>query len=236
MLATLAKTYADALNAGGVPTISTAWDRVLQSQAAEAVSKCLEDYDKVLVRPMSCLTALFYQRSRMTKTPSTTIVSQSKLPLSNDEVRAAHQDRVLKSEKKYAKAVWADSSQNPEQDQLSALDDALDGRLQRVLDLNRAASQQQCDALADAISKQFESDMSKLIQTPGRSAKGASYGEVVREETLQDRNAFMKDLDARRAFLRTWRPEAEKVSKRYFSQARGPCSGDVYCRLWLLDC
>ena len=40
--------------------------------------------------------------------------------------------------------------------------------------------------------------MSKLIPTPGRSAKGASYGEVVREETLQDRNAFMKDLDARK--------------------------------------
>ena len=64
--------------------------------------------------------------------------------------------------------------------------------------------------------------MSKLIATPGRSAKGASYGEVVREETLQDRNAFMKDLDARKAFLRTWRPEAEKVSKRYFFSSEGP--------------
>ena len=229
MLATLAKTYADALNAGGVPTISTAWDRVLQSQAAEAVNKCLEDYDKSAcasheLPDSSVLSAKSYDDDAIT-----TIVKQSKLPLSNDEVRAAHQDRVLKSEKKYAKAVWADSSQNPEQDQLSALDDALDGRLKRVLDLNRAASQQQCDQLADSISKTFETDMSKLIPTPGRSAKGASYGEVVREETLQDRTAFMKDLEARRAFLRTWRPSAEKASSRYFSQARGPCSGDVYC-------
>ena len=143
MLATLAKTYADALNAGGVPTISTAWDRVLQSQAAEAVSKCLEDYDKSACSTHELPDASVLSAKSYDEDAISTIVSQSKLPLSNDEVRKAHQDRVLKSEKKYAKAVWADSSQNPEQDQLSALDDALDGRLQRVLDLNRAASQQQ---------------------------------------------------------------------------------------------
>ena len=159
----------------------------------EAVSKCLEDYDKACCASHELPDSTVLSAKSYDEDAITTIVSQSKLPLSNDEVRKAHQDRVLKSEKKYAKAVWADSSQNPEQDQLSALDDALDGRLQRVLDLNRAASQQQCDQLADAISKQFESDMSKLIATPGRSAKGASYGEVVREETLQDRTAFMKD-------------------------------------------
>lgn len=46
MLATLAQTYVEALNSGGVPTISTAWDRVLQSQAAEAVTKAVAVYDK----------------------------------------------------------------------------------------------------------------------------------------------------------------------------------------------
>ena len=109
------QTYADALNAGGVPTISTAWDRVLQSQAAEAVSKCLEDYDKACCASHELPDSTVLSAKSYDEDAISTIVSQSKLPLSNDEVRKAHQDRVLKSEKKYAKAVWADSSQNPEQ-------------------------------------------------------------------------------------------------------------------------
>jgi len=48
MLLTLARTYVDALNSGGVPTISTAWDRVLKNQANEAVDKALEVYDTYL--------------------------------------------------------------------------------------------------------------------------------------------------------------------------------------------
>ena len=44
MLATLAQTYSEALNSGGVPTISTAWDRVLQNQAAESVARAAEVY------------------------------------------------------------------------------------------------------------------------------------------------------------------------------------------------
>ena len=43
MLSTLATTYAEALNSGGIPTISTAWDRVLQSQAAEAMGHALAE-------------------------------------------------------------------------------------------------------------------------------------------------------------------------------------------------
>ena len=52
MLSTLAKTYVDALNSGGVPTISTAWDRVLTNQANEAVDKALQQYDAYLARNM----------------------------------------------------------------------------------------------------------------------------------------------------------------------------------------
>ena len=93
--------------------ISTAWDRVLQSQAAEAVNKCFEDYDKSAcstheLPDSSVLSAKSYDEDAIT-----TIVIAVQTPLSNDEVRQAHQDRVLKREKKYAKAVWADSSQNP---------------------------------------------------------------------------------------------------------------------------
>jgi hypothetical protein len=43
MLSTLAMTHAQALNSGSAPTISTAWDRVLQSQAAEAMGRALAE-------------------------------------------------------------------------------------------------------------------------------------------------------------------------------------------------
>ena len=46
MLATLAQTYAEALNSGGVPTISTAWDRVLENQASESVARAAELYEE----------------------------------------------------------------------------------------------------------------------------------------------------------------------------------------------
>jgi hypothetical protein len=44
MLATLAETYVDALNSGGVPVISTAWDRLVQMQTREAMQKGFDVY------------------------------------------------------------------------------------------------------------------------------------------------------------------------------------------------
>jgi hypothetical protein len=44
MLATLAETYVEALNSGGVPVISTAWDRLVQLQTREAMQKGFEIY------------------------------------------------------------------------------------------------------------------------------------------------------------------------------------------------
>ena len=44
MLVNLARSYVDAINSGGVPTISSAWERVVESQCSDAADKALSEY------------------------------------------------------------------------------------------------------------------------------------------------------------------------------------------------
>jgi len=228
MLATLAKTYCDSLNAGGVPTISTAWDRVLQSQAAEAVGKCLEDYDRACCATHGLPSVDVLASKALDEDAIDALITASQLPTAEGDIRTEHQNRVANCERRYAKAVWADSSQNPEQDQLNVLDYALDARLARFLEINGRASQQHCENIAETVSKNFETTLNELLPTPDRPA-GQAYGEVVRAEVHVDRKAYTRDLDARRTFLEKWRPACDDASTRYFDEARGPRAGDVYC-------
>ena len=45
MLATLAKTYVNAMNTDGVPTISTAWEHVAENETKEGLEKAIEMYE-----------------------------------------------------------------------------------------------------------------------------------------------------------------------------------------------
>ena len=54
MLVELAETYVAAINTGGVPTISTAWERAVESEGREAERLALDAYD----REMSLLTSV----------------------------------------------------------------------------------------------------------------------------------------------------------------------------------
>jgi hypothetical protein len=46
MMVTLIRSYATALNSGGVPVISSAWERVLATQCQEARAAAIELYEK----------------------------------------------------------------------------------------------------------------------------------------------------------------------------------------------
>jgi hypothetical protein len=48
MLATLIKSYVDALNSGGVPEINSAWSRVVATQCQEALAFALESYNAAM--------------------------------------------------------------------------------------------------------------------------------------------------------------------------------------------
>jgi hypothetical protein len=48
MMATLIRSYTNALNSGGVPVISSAWERVLANQCQEAKAAAIEVFEKEL--------------------------------------------------------------------------------------------------------------------------------------------------------------------------------------------
>lgn len=54
MVATLARAYVKGINSGGAPTISSAWERVLESQAEQAVAEALERYGREMARRLGC--------------------------------------------------------------------------------------------------------------------------------------------------------------------------------------
>lgn len=48
MLTELTRAYVDAINAGGVPTISSAWDSVVKIEGAKALEAAVNLYNKLL--------------------------------------------------------------------------------------------------------------------------------------------------------------------------------------------
>mmetsp|Transcript_17968 Transcript_17968/g.55276 ORF Transcript_17968/g.55276 Transcript_17968/m.55276 type:complete len:863 (-) Transcript_17968:32-2620(-) len=246
MLGTLASTYAEALNSGGVPTISTAWDRVLQSQAAEAVEKALKRYDESAASELK-LPDPAVLGARLAPRPDDddggdetlkAILDAGALPLENADVRASHETRVAAAEAEYAKAVWTDESQRTSEtsrDQLAKLDEALGGRLARLLDVNAQCSTLRCGRAADAACARFEATLKSKLATAGGGKE--SYADVLsarlaKLDTDADaaaaRAAFGSDLAARKAWLEAFPAACGALQDAYAKDARGPSAGDVY--------
>ena len=202
MLATLATTYADALNSGGVPTISTAWDRVLQSQAAEAMAKALEDYDAAAAKTLDLPDADFLG-ARVGPRPDDdaggrevleALLESSTLPLDPAALRRAHEAWVVAAEANYAKAVWADESQQVSSssvDQQKLLDGALGARLARLADVNGHVSDLLCRRVAAEACAKFDGAVASKLGGSGASTGSggvASYAEILK--------ARLNDIDA----------------------------------------
>mmetsp|Transcript_49410 Transcript_49410/g.139954 ORF Transcript_49410/g.139954 Transcript_49410/m.139954 type:complete len:806 (-) Transcript_49410:201-2618(-) len=84
MLATLTQTYADALNSGGVPTISTAWDRVLENQAAESEGKALLAYTETMGKALAMEPSLLASQAKSAETRKRQLRAPSRSRSSNN--------------------------------------------------------------------------------------------------------------------------------------------------------
>lgn len=253
MLATLAQTYVDALNSGGVPTISTAWDRVLQSQAAEAVAKALAAYDaRVSSQALKADGDLAQKLLSAKSTPRPqssrgagneddavewTVEDLKGLPLEADQIIAAHDAAAVEAEGIFTKAVWTDtegsSADSSGRDESAAmLTNALRSRKRRLDDLNEACSRAQCADLLDALLQEMLGIL-PVSSAPATKAKDAPYGDVLRAEldtAPQDRRdaLYMKDLDERREWLASFQTRYAKFREAYEARAVGPAKWDVF--------
>ena len=250
MLATLATTYADALNSGGVPTISTAWDRVLQSQAAEAMAKALEDYDAAAAKTLDLPDAEFLG-ARVGPRPDddagggevlAALLESSTLPLDPAALRKAHEAWVVAAEANYAKAVWADESQQVSSssvDQQKLLDGALGARLARLADVNGHVSDLLCRRVAAEACAKFDGAVASKLGGSGASTGSggvASYAEILKArlndidaaDLPQRRAAYLRDLASRRAWLDAFPECCDRLRLDYFQKAAGPSSGAVF--------
>ena len=257
MLATLATTYAEALNSGGVPTISTAWDRVLQSQAAEAMARCLEAYDADAARTLALPDAAWLS-SRVGPRPDDdggglgvleALLDASKLPLEANAVRAAHAGWLAKAEADYARAVWADESQQVSSssvDQQRALDLALEARLERLFEVNAHVSTLLCARAAADACDRFDAVVAAKLggvkAGGGAAAPGGgggvvvSYAEVLKERLAavdaadlpQRRAAYLRDLATKRDWLDAFPDACDRCRSEYYATAAGPSAGGVF--------
>ena len=95
------------------------------------------------------------------------VLSESSLPMSVDDVRAAHESWLTAAEAQYGKAVWADESQqvsSTSQEQQKQLDDLLEGRLARLLEVNEHVSTLLCATVADETCSKFEAHMAGKLE------------------------------------------------------------------------
>lgn len=210
MLATLAQTYVEALNSGGVPTISTAWDRVLQSQAAEAVAKALEAYDrKAAEAPLGArstdLAMKLLAIKALPKAGKAAADRHSKsqenekdihwvvedlggLPVEAKELRVVHDAAALEAEAVFSKAVWAssdaedDSARSGRDESASQLDKALRGRRRRLEELNEACSEVQCmRMLEELLTSVLHLPRESDAETASDKGKKSNFSDLARE-------------------------------------------------------
>lgn len=238
MLATLAGTYVDALNSGGVPTISTAWDRVLQSQAAEAVAKALAAYDRRAASEALGADLELAQKLLAAKAPPKPTGEDAafgvddlrKLPVEAEDILRAHGACSLEAEAVFAKAVWSadeDETARAGRDESAAqLYKALGNRRKRLDDLNEACSEVACIRLVDALS-------ADVVAAPTIEATGKHYGEVLKDrlETVEGAardDAYTSDLKEARQRLDDLASRYAAFREAYEAQAKGPAKWDVF--------
>ncbi|KAJ8614420.1 hypothetical protein CTAYLR_000747 [Chrysophaeum taylorii] len=261
MLGTLAQTYVEALNSGGVPTISTAWDRVLQSQAAEAVAKAIDAYDKRATTDALGAAADLAKKllaSKTTPRPSDdsgerrdddgsvawSVEEVTGLPIEQEALRSIHEAAALEAEGVFAKAVWGDadeddaSARSGRDESAAMLEKALRGRRKRLEELNDACSTAHCARLLDDL---FDSVfvVAKTDDDDATRTKGGSYSDSAKErlarvgddDVAAREKEYLSDLRERREWLDDFRVRYETFLDAYADRAKGPAKWDVFAEL-----
>mmetsp|Transcript_19031 Transcript_19031/g.28761 ORF Transcript_19031/g.28761 Transcript_19031/m.28761 type:complete len:937 (-) Transcript_19031:350-3160(-) len=210
MLATLAETYVDALNSGGIPTISTAWDRVLQSQAAEAVTKALAGYDEYIaqlyfglekdlgiqflsdrrgIRAVAAESFQLNKKSAMVANntqeeddAAAEIIALAVPGFPIESIDCDHDAAAAKAENIFVKAVWASDGGEAQgrDDSSQLLMEALRERRGRLGLLNELASRKSCRDILDKLLLD-----PRIFARPGYKSQDMNYLDSLRAELAE---------------------------------------------------
>lgn len=194
MLASLATAYVQALNSNAAPTISTAWDRVVEQQCADAVEGALHTYTSRLREACASASkrtsesmASLAAKTSMSSSSSASLPSPSQPIVEDDDMQSAHTDASAAAYRYYhAHAVATGGGQESGSSSGggasapngfdAALQTGIASEYSKVRSANDAASTAYCASLLDALSKAASAQLLGLRQAAADRSKARAAG------------------------------------------------------------
>lgn len=187
VLCTIIQSYADAINAGGVPVISSAWERVLSSRCREASEAAFGSYERSLQQ------YLLAKKKQMPKFGSeelggdpvlgtASMSAETLLPVSDSVLQECHSKAREASEDLY----WSQAKDKTSEASVasySELRQVLEEKLAEMRRLNEVASQK-------ATEKLIEMQLADIVFSPGTASRVSDDGfesEIGNVESMKQR-------------------------------------------------
>jgi len=147
MISTLARAYAGSINTGGAPTIASAWERVLESQAEQAVAKALSLYDSKAEaqfkikhdekgKPIVAELLQELQQVMDLGVPESELFSSYVLPLDEDQLVSSHEECAREAVEQFIKGSWGEEMKDALSKSLLGLRNQLGDRLLHLSEAN----------------------------------------------------------------------------------------------------
>jgi hypothetical protein len=243
MLVTLAASYVDAINSGGVPTISNAWERVVESQCDEAGEEALNVYHatmRSIQKPDSgeqrhvrngirVLEANELSKHHILATEKAELKYDQTTVQTISEASLATSKKVKSQLRKDIQDAWArivSSNERASHDLCSDLLKRLERERQDGERARRNSSSRTIGMTAGG-GKAFEGQFAELQRLKAELAKSKSKTGGKEEE-----KGKKKMLDIGK-ILQQFTDDVDKVIKNYLDEAAGP-SKDIILREYLL--
>lgn len=212
MISNLAATYAQALNENKAPTISTAWDRVVDKQCQEAVEKALERYMKAM-RDAVAQTEPRTWTSAEGKEEMVQVLEAGDVHQTHDGSRQLALD-VFKKE-----AVQDEQRLPPFE---TALTDGLRERLIKFVRQNEGNSARLCQGVLHQLIDDLRSGLQSSLATMRDAAKAEGGGGGGGDDSAGEGIGFGTVMEQYRMHL-------ERLQETYAKRAGGPAKDSALC-------
>lgn len=194
MLVNLARSYVDAINSGGVPTISSAWERVVESQCSDAADKAVAEYAS---------------RMRAAQSPGSSSsgsgVRNGLLVLTQSRLLDAHQDAMSAAEALYDRdtvQTISESSVKASRQYQATLRGEIRDAWVRIDGANERASRDLCTDLIKRLEREREDEDRAARRKVGGVGSGVSASARARRPSMEGQLAELRRLQAERDKMR----------------------------------
>ena len=232
MLASLADAYVAALNSGGTPTISSAWDRVVDTQCSDAVDSAVAAYvsnmhaalaaaaAKATAAAASAGDASRLQFNGSTARPAPVYAAESTI-VEEESVHEAHSAASLAAMTAFAAAAVQDSEKTPQYE--ARLRVALEEAHSRLRRANDDASSAWCLELLE----QLHSRLGTAMRDVTRRAAGAAAPATSSGDATEAVAVAASRLLRAASVVGTFRSALGEGIDAYTREARGPAARRV---------